>query len=296
MSSYPETLADHLEGGVTTICHCWRLTRRDGQVSGFTDHDQPLTIDTTVCSPECGFGASEARDTLGLAADTVDVEGALSSAAITEADIAAGLYDGATIETFLINWRSPADFVRLRTATIGKITRVDQRFVAELESLVHTLDRPSGRFISRACDADLGDARCRALLDHADFSASGAVVEPMFGKAFMATGLETYGAGWFTHGTLTWTSGPAAGRIERIEEHRLDPTGAMLVLRPGGGYSPIAGETFSVSAGCNKTFATCKAKFDNIVNFRGFPHLPGNDAAYAYVIDGGEFDGGPLVR
>ena len=58
---------------------------------------------------------------------------------------------------------------------------------------------------------------------------------------------------------------------------------------------PEPGDTFSVFAGCDKTFATCKAKFDNALNFRGFPHLPGNDAAYAYVVDGGRFDGGPLV-
>lgn len=125
MTIYPEALAEHLAREVTTACHCWRLTRADGVVSGFTDHDRPLTVDGTLFEPETGFSASEARDTLGLAVDTVDVEGALSSARISEADIAAGLYDGATVETLLVNWRRPQDFVVLRKATIGRITRSD---------------------------------------------------------------------------------------------------------------------------------------------------------------------------
>ena len=160
MSGYPEALAAHIGREVTTVCHCWRLTRRDGWVAGYTDHDRPLTIGATVHAPQTGLSASEARDTLGLAVDTVDVEGVLSSDDISDEDIAAGLYDGATVETFLVNWRQPDDFVMLRTATIGKITRTDGRFVAELESLAHSLDRPDGRYVSRTCDAELGDARC----------------------------------------------------------------------------------------------------------------------------------------
>ena len=144
MSAWPETLAAHLAREVTTVCHCWRLIRTDGWVSGYTDHDRPLISGATLYAPQSGLSASEARDTLGLAVDTVDVEGALSSDDISDEDIAAGLYDGATVETFLVNWRQPADFVLLRKATVGKITRSDGRFVAELESLVHSLDRRAG--------------------------------------------------------------------------------------------------------------------------------------------------------
>jgi uncharacterized phage protein (TIGR02218 family) len=54
-----------------------------------------------------------------------------------------------------------------------------------------------------------------------------------------------------------------------------------------------AGDGFTVTAGCDKTLATCKAKFDNVANFRGFPHMPGNDRAFAYVVgESGENDGG----
>jgi len=295
VSGYPEALAAHIGREVTTVCHCWRLTRRDGWVAGYTDHDRPLKIGATVHAPQTGLSASEARDTLGLAVDTVDVEGVLSSEGISDEDIAAGLYDGATVETFLVNSRQPEDFVMLRTATIGKITRTDGRFVAELESLAHSLDRPDGRYVSRTCDAELGDARCAFDLDNPEFTGSGTVEAHEAPSTLAVSGLDAFAAGWFANGVLTWTSGVDAGRSERIDEHRKDAVGTTLVLRPDRRTTALPGDTFSVVAGCDKKFATCKAKFANAINFRGFPHLPGNDAAYGYVVDGGKFDGGPIV-
>jgi uncharacterized phage protein (TIGR02218 family) len=293
VSAWPEALRAHVGREVTTVCHCWRLTRADATVIGFTDHDRPLTVDGTVFEPETGLSASEARDSLGLAVDTVDVEGALSSDRISDADIAAGLYDGATVETLLANWRSPADFVLLRKATVGKITRSDHGFVAELESLVHALDRPNGRYVSRSCDAELGDPRCK--VDLSGLAVAGAVTALELPGVFVVSGLGSAEQDWFTHGVLTWTSGAAAGRDFRVEAHRKDAGGVRLTLRSDGGLAAGVGDGFSITAGCDKKFATCKAKFFNQLNFRGFPHLPGNDAAYAYVTDGDDFDGGPLV-
>lgn len=295
MSTYPPGLASHIGRDVTTVCHCWRLTRRDGAVSGFTDHDLPLTVDGTLFEPRSGFSASEARDTLGLAVDTVDVEGALSSDTIRDEDIAAGLYDGARVETLLVNWRAPGDFARLRSATIGKLTRGEGRFVAELESLMHTLDQSRGRYVTRSCDAELGDARCGFSLDRPGFRASGIVLSLAGADAVAVAGFDGLADGWFTHGVLNWTSGARAGRIERVAVHGRSGDGVSLTLTPSVGPRIEAGDGFTIAAGCDKSFATCKAKFGNAPNFRGFPHLPGNDAAYTYVTEGGAFDGGPLV-
>ncbi len=76
-----------------------------------------------------------------------------------------------------------------------------------------------------------------------------------------------------------------------VEDHR--KAGDEVVLVTAGDL--VVGDGFEVTVGCDKAFATCKAKFANALNFRGFPHLPGNDAAYGYVTDGAIFDGGPLV-
>ncbi|MBN9071512.1 MAG: DUF2163 domain-containing protein [Rhizobiales bacterium] len=296
MTSYPESLTAHLARDVTTVCTAWRLTRRDGDVSGYTDHDRSLAFDGTAFEPASGFSASEAQETLGLAVDTVDVEGALSSAGLVEEEIEAGLLDDATLETFMVNWRDPADFALVRKATIGRITRSDGRFVAELKSRMHQLDQPNARRLTRACDAELGDARCGVALDRPGFSGTGEMLDTVAPDAWRVSGLADFEAGWFSGGVLTWTSGVRQGRSERIVDHRRQDDGALLFLRPFTGARPAPGDAFAVVAGCDKSFATCKAKFDNHANFRGFPHLPGNDAAYQYVSEGLVFDGGPIVR
>lgn len=295
MTAYPPSLVEHLQRTVTTVCHCWRLTRRDGTVLGFTDHDRALVVSGTTFRPRSGLAASEARSTLGLTVDTVDVEGALSSADISEADIAAGRYDGATVETFLVNWRAPADAAPIRKATVGRITRRDGSFVAELESSVHALDKQRGRYVRRSCDAELGDARCGVNLALPAYRGTGAVTSIAAPATLTTSGLGGFAPGWFTGGVLTWTSGANAANSVRVLDHAVRDGQAVLSLWPDAGAAVETGDAFEVTAGCDKSFATCKARFANAANFRGFPHLPGNDVAYGYVTEGQVFDGGPIV-
>lgn len=289
------SLRDHLERDCTTLCHCWRLERRDGRVFGFTDHDRSLAVAGLDYEPQSGFTQTEARASLGMAVDAVDVEGALSSDVLDEADIAAGLFDGAAVETLLVNWNDTEQFVSIRKAVIGRIQRADGRFVAELESVAASLDRPNGRYLRRSCDARLGDVRCRADISGGAFNGTGAVLAVTAPSTFVASGLSGFEPGWFTFGEITFSDGALAGRVLPVVDHLAAEEGAILVL-PATGSSPEPGDGFTIVAGCDKRFATCKAKFANPLNFRGFPHLPGNDAAYAYVTEGMKFDGGVLVE
>ncbi len=293
MTPGEEALRAHMAGTSTTLCRCWRLSRRDGTAMGFTDHDRKLFFGGTEFEPEAGFGQSEAEAALGLAAARVDIEGALSSDRLQEEDILGGLYDGATVETFLVNWADTAQHMKLRTAVIGTVALRDGRLVAELESPLTHLDRPNGRMLSRGCDAELGDHRCRVDLD--GFRAAGTVLAVTAVGTIVVDGLDGFADGWFGHGRLAWTSGALAGREVAIREHRSGIEGRLLVLARDLA-TPAEGDAFVATAGCDKRFATCRKKFANSLNFRGFPHLPGNDAAYGYATDGQVFDGRPLVE
>ncbi|MEX0408165.1 DUF2163 domain-containing protein [Aquibium sp. LZ166] len=295
MSGFPEAFLAHLGNGATTVCHCWRLTRKDGDVIGFTDHDRPVAADGTAFLPQTGFTASEARDTLGLASDAVDVEGAISSDVLRSEDIAFGRYDGARVETLLVNWREPDQFAIIRTGRIGRIRLEDGRFIAELESPKLDLDKPRGRYFRRGCDAELGDARCGVDLSAGGFNGSGTVSAKVTEDTIRVSGLGSFEAGWFSHGLLACTTGVSAGIIFRIIVHRLAGGEAELTLWCDTAPAPAAGDAFTVKAGCDKAFSTCKAKFANDLNFQGFPHLPGNDAAYGYATEEQIFDGSPLV-
>jgi uncharacterized phage protein (TIGR02218 family) len=280
---------------VTSLCHCWKLTRTDGVASRHTDHDAALVVGGETYEPLSGFSASEVRDTLGMAIDMAEVEGALSSDSISEADIFAGLYDGATLETLLVNWRDTSQYSLLRKAGIGTIKRIDGRFVAELQSATSNLDLRQGRLMRRLCDAELGDARCGMNIGTPTYTGTGAVATTEVNGGFIVSGLDGYADGWFGQGMLTWTSGALAGRKVRVVSHRNTALGISLSVWSEVDAVPKAGDGFTVTAGCDKRFSTCRFKYGNQLRFRGFPHMPGNDAAYSYVTDGVVFDGGAVV-
>ena len=165
MITLPPALESHVQLESTSLCFCWKVTRKDGVKSGFTDHDETLVFDAVSFEPESGFNASSAESALGLAVSSMDVEGALSSAGITEAELSSGIYDGAEVETWLVNWQ---DIVRARQAARRLMSRRSKLsgglFKAELKSRMDMLDRRNGRTIRRHCDADLGDAKCKVAL------------------------------------------------------------------------------------------------------------------------------------
>lgn len=295
MRHLPPALAAHLGEGVTTLCRCWTLTRRDGAVMGFTDHDRDLVVAGAPHAARTGLEAAEATSELGFAVSGGDVSGALSSGAISEGDVAAGLYDDAVVETRLVNWADPAQHLLLERASIGEIRRADDAFVAELRGPLHRFDEPRGRRYRATCSADLGDRRCG--VDPAVFSASAMVADTDGALQVVASGLAGFPDGWFTGGRLSWTDGANAGQAVEIKAHRAGDAVAALDLWQRSPRPIAAGDGFTLTAGCDKRFATCRTKFANGPNFRGFPHLPGNDFILRLALPGEPgLDGGSLFR
>ncbi len=287
MRDIPAAFAAHLAGGVTTLCRCWSLRRRDGVALGFTDHDRDLTLAGLVHAARTGLEAAEASAELGFAVSGGDVAGALSSLGLTEADIAGGLYDGAAVETWLVDWTHPETRLLLDLATIGEVRREGDAFVAELRGLTHRLDAERGRTYRATCGADLGDGRCR--VDLAPWRTTGTVVDVPEPATLAAALAGTVPDGLFTGGRLAWTGGANAGLAADV---RLQ-LGDLIELWTAPPRPVAAGDGFTLTAGCDKRLATCRDRFANAANFQGFPHMPGNDAvmrpvsASDHVLDGG---------
>lgn len=297
MRQIPAALALHLDEGVTTLCRCWRLTRRDGEVLGFTDHDRDLDIAGDVFRAASGFEAHETSAELGFSVGGGEVSGALSSDAITEEDIAAGLYDDATVELLLVNWADTSQHLLRESASIGEIRRQDGSFVAELRGPMHRLDEERGLRYRATCSADLGDARCGVDLDDEAFRAEASVSGTDGGVGLTTSGLGAYESGWFTAGRLLWLGGANAGLAVEVKEHARSTSLATLDLWQRMPRPIAIGDTFRVTAGCDKRLATCRDRFANTARFRGFPHMPGNDFVVAVVAPGdATMDGGSLFR
>lgn len=283
MKRLPAGLAAHLASGATTLCWCWRLTRRDGARLGFTDHDCDIAFDGTTFEAAAGFTASEIKDSVGLAVDNLEVQSALSSEHLNETDLAAGSYDDARVEIFRVNWQAPEQRVLMRAGSLGEVRRSGVAFTAEVRGLAHYLQQPKGRLFQFTCDADLGDARCGIDLTEPSRRGGGTIALSVSPRQLTVTGLDAYADGWFTRGLFTFTSGANAGRAIEVKRHERRNGETRIELWQEPAEAPAPGDAFQVTAGCDKQLATCRTKFANAVNFRGFPHMPGNDFVTSYV-------------
>jgi uncharacterized phage protein (TIGR02218 family) len=278
----------HLDGGATTLCWCWRLTRGDGVVQGFTDHDRDLSFDGVTYEAVSGFSASQIESGLGLAVDNLTLSGALSSATLNEADLAAGMYDNAAIHIWRVNWAAPDQRVLIRAGKLGEVTRSGGAFQAEIRGLAQALNQPVGRVFGHLCDADLGDGRCGIAIS----AAEGAVAAAYDNRRFAVSGLTDFAGGWFTGGKLAFSDGANAGRAMEVKRHAVSGGIVTIELWQAMSAPVAAGDGFTVTPGCDKQFSTCKSKFSTAVNFRGFPYMPGNDAVLAAPAAGQPMDGG----
>lgn len=292
MKTVPAGLADLLASGVTTLCRCWRLERRDGVVMGFTDHDRQLCFAGVAYEPETGFTAAETETSLGLAVDTMEVSGAVSSERITDDDIALGLWDNADVEIWIVDWTNVENRVIDKRGSIGEVTRGDLAYEAEIRGLAHRLNQERGRTYQRLCDAVLGDGRCRVDLSNPAFCGSGEIASSTDDRLLAVSGLDGFAGGLFTHGLLTWTTGANAGASVEIRGH----SAARLVLWRRTALPVQASDRFSITAGCDRSWDMCRMRFANGANFRGFPHIPGDDFALGIAKKDEVNDGGSLFN
>lgn len=278
MSGLPQALQAHLDTGATTLCHAWTVTRADGAVLGFTDHDRPLAFGGVDYRPGSGMTALALAQTTGLAPDNTEGWGLLDDAALTEADIAAGRYDGAELAVWRVNWQDPAQRVRLFTGLFGEIRRAGARFEVEVQGLAALLNRPIGRVFQRDCSAVLGDAACGVDLDGAGFAWEGPLRAIPAPDTWAFDEAGSFAPGWFTEGRLVVLEGAQAGQSHAIKRDEVSGGERRITLaaRPAGG-APEPGTRCRLVAGCDKRFETCRTKFGNALNFQGFPDLPGED-------------------
>jgi len=274
----PAGLQTFLSGGETTMVKCWQVDRTDGITQGFTEHDRNLTFGSVTFLASSGFSATQIESSLGLAVDNLNVDGALSSETINETDLAAGRYDGALVQLFWVNFNDVAQRVLLSKGNIGRVQRQELSFSAELRSQTDRLQQRVGRTYQRTCDAILGDARCTRGLG--DVTSTGTISSVESNRRFVVSGLSNDTTGFYTVGLLTFTSGDNNNLAFEVKSH--SPGFIELWEQPP--FTVSGGTTFSVVAGCDKSAETCNAKFNNILNFQGFPFIPGNDFVGRYAV------------
>ena len=270
-----EALHGHLVQGVTTVARCWDVRRKEGQRFGFTDHDLDLSFDGVVFRADTGMSASALQQATGLSVDNSEAVGALSDASVTEADIAAGRYDGAEVVAWLVNWADVAARKVLFRGTLGEITRRGGAFSAELRGLTEALNRPVGRVFQAPCTAVLGDVNCGVDVDDPAYRFDVLVDQVTDDGSLVVLGAAGFEAGWFQRGRVSVADGEASGLWGAIKRDTLFEDGSRQIdLWEPFRASVQAGDQVRLVAGCDKRFETCRAKFGNLLNFQGFPDIP----------------------
>lgn len=277
----PAGVLTEAAAGATTLARCWKVTRADAAVYRWTEHDRPLTVDGETYAPAYGLQASDADTTLDLAANTFTGAGALDAAALTEADMLAGKWDGATVVAIWADWSDPTRFWVDFTGTTGETRRGETGFEMEFRAGAAALTT-RGRTHARTCDARFGDTRCGLDVTTSTYRATATVTVVRTPTLLFVSGLSSYATRWFEAGEAVWLTGANTGQLHEV---RLFVTGtdAKLQFWDAPRQTVGIGDTVQVTAGCDKRFATCKG-FSNAVNFRGFPHMPG-DAAVIRGLD-----------
>ncbi|MFW0776986.1 MAG: DUF2163 domain-containing protein [Rickettsiales bacterium] len=276
MKQISTSLEAHISGEVTTLATCWKLKRRDNVIMGFTNHDKDILFDGVVYRADTGFTPTVVENTSAASVDNLDIEGMISASSITEADILAGLYDFAEIEIFLLNYNDTSQgALKLRRGWLGEVSLHKQQFVAEVRGLTQRLSQTIGELYSPSCRATLGDHRCKVVLS--GHTVTGSVTSVGSTQEFFDTA-RTEESGLFTFGLITFTSGANNGLSMEIKEYYYNvSSGGRIILALPVPYSIDSGDTYSLSKGCDKTITTCFERFDNVVNFRGEPNVPGID-------------------
>lgn len=261
----------HLDSGSTRLCSAIRITRRDAEVFGFTDHAETVTVDGTDCEPTSAYSGSAIESRADLAPSNSDLMAALDSVAITKADLLGGVWDDAAFELLIVNYETPAQYAQIGGGWLGEVSVGEIEATVEARGIASALQQRFGEVLSAACRADLGDAACGVAL--AGFTATGAVTSVTSKTTFRDSSQAATGLEW---GLLTWATG-AANAGAAMEVKQFTSTSGEFSLAAPLRFTPATGDGYSVYAGCNKLATSCRDDFSNIDELRGEIFLTGSD-------------------
>lgn len=261
------------EGELCTLAFCWTLERRDGAGLGLTSHDQALMIGGTSYRPSPAITPAAVRLRSGLEPQGGEVEGALSNAALSARDLETGRWDGARVFLFAVDWQQPEGApLPLVGGRLGPVSIKDGAFAAELVGAAEALAAPVCPETSPECRAELGDRSCR--VDMAGRRETFVVAAAEGERVTFERGIGER----FLYGEACVLDGENGGWRSRV----IAIADEAAVLRDVPLFAIPPGIRVRLTEGCDKRFETCRSRFANSVNFRGEPHLPGNDLLTRY--------------
>ena len=261
------------DGELTSLALCWRLERLDGAGIALTSHDEAVDSEGVRYEPTPGMTPAAVTRGLGLEPHSAEAAGALSSDALDETDLSLGRWDGSKVRLAVVDWKAQdASPIQLMAGEIGSVSIDGESFSADLNGAAVALQGPVCPATSAECRAEFGDKKCR--VDLAGRTTVAHVVSCDGGSLTLDIGVDDR----FVLGRLRYMNGSNCGLSTVI----LSASGNILQVRDLPRTLVESGCRVELREGCDKRFETCVSRFANAANFRGEPHLPGNDLLTRY--------------
>lgn len=271
--TFYSTLSTHLAQETITMCFCWSIEKTDGTFIYLTDHDKDLTFLGQTFVSDDGFTLSMLETGQNLAVDNAEMQVLLKTTNVRSQDIINGVYDGARVKVYYVNWADTSQYAPLPGGYLTRLKSAGRDMgVFELTSLASRANQPVGRKLIPTCDADFADSRCG--LSAASYTHTGTVTS-VSSRELFTDSFNVQATAYFNYGVITWTSGNNSGYQSEVKNFT---SGAFQLFTPTK-YDIEVGDAYSAVAGCDRTHTSCKA-FNNIENFRGFPFITGNFKAF----------------
>jgi uncharacterized phage protein (TIGR02218 family) len=288
----------HLASRSHSRCTMLLMVLRDGTAIGVTDHDRDIAYDLTEAGVgevtyESGTGILRSDIVLmaGLDADNVEFEGPIGDTVSLEA-VLGGRFNRARIWLFEVNWKAPSDgAIKMLAGNITDARPEGGKFIFEVRSDFDRYNQIVGELITNSCKADFGDARCGVTPE----SITGTVTSVTDALNFVVSFAGSYADGYFHLGEVVPLTGANAGGLP-VEVFAWYATGQVMLFAPFAS-EPAIGDTFTIKRGCSKlrksddaSIPTCLT-YNNVINFRGYPEVPGSDKVLKATIPGQGDDG-----
>ena len=277
MRIIPPAMQAHLNRGTTHLVMCWKLTPKPPHATiGFTENGQSIIHEGVTYVSDSGLSVSALQQRNQVAGDNMEADFFLNLDDAQADDLRAGVFDDAIYELFLIDALQPdLGTVPLLRGSLSGITFSRNQLRAEIVSLSSRLQQNLLVQTSPTCRAHLGDKQCRVKL--AVHTVTGQVTKIDNNNQGFTDDKRGEATNHFNQGLLTWLSGNNQGLIVDIKRFKKGGTFSL--------FEPLikaiqVGDKYRVVRGCDKTIQTCETVFNNVVNFRGEPHLPGNDQIF----------------
>ncbi|MGN7678977.1 MAG: DUF2163 domain-containing protein [Anaplasma sp.] len=271
MKDITQELLSHVSQEIITTAYCCKLTLKDKTTIGLTDCDSDLNFGKILYSSVNSINLGPVCDSSDVSTAHVEV---IAGNLIAQEGMSAESFDRAAAEIFLVNYENLSQGkMVLFSGTIAEFTTCDDRIKLTLEGAKHALLNRIGELFSPHCRAQLCDSRCGLAKERFTFQGS---IEKVAGPlAFEDTKLP-HMDGYYKHGVVTFSKSSNRGISIDVRDHR----GYAVHLAEPAPHPFLVGDTYSIIAGCDKSFSTCRTKFDNVLNFRGEPHVPDLHSIY----------------